>query len=74
LLPQLDDLQHQFDALILGFVGGAEIWILQLALQAVVQAGVRAVMGCRRAAAVRSFHAISHQANINHPLDTLKVR
>ena len=30
LLPQLDDLQHQFDALVLGFVGGTEFGFCSL--------------------------------------------
>jgi hypothetical protein len=56
LLPQLDDLEHQFDALVCCFIGGPEFWILQLTLQVVAQVGMRLIMGCRRAAAVRSIH------------------
>ena len=43
LLAQLDDLENEFNALILSSVGGVELRVLQLALEAVPQVGVRRV-------------------------------
>ena len=53
-LQRFNRLQCPFDALVLGFVGGAEIRVLQLAHQMIIQASVRPVVRCRCAAAFHS--------------------
>jgi len=53
---QCERLNNESDLLVLGVVGRAEVPVLQLALQAVAQVGVRAIIRCWHAAAVRSFH------------------